>query len=173
MTTEPTSTRFARFPPGYGEPETLGDALPWSFVQERLRSAPNYWLATVTPSGRPHARPVDGVWVDGALCFGGSDKARWVRHLTANPAASVHLASNNDVVILEGEAHFITDDQHPLAGPSAAASRAKYPQYFSDASPTFQPFWLLRPSTAYAWTLDGFPRGAARWTFSPARPSRR
>jgi hypothetical protein len=166
MTTEPVSTRFAHFPPGYGEPETMGDPLPWSFVEERLRAAPNYWLATVAPSGRPHARPVDGVWVAGALCFGGSDKALWVRNLTVNPALSAHLANNNDVVILEGTAEFITDEQHPLVGPSAAASREKYPQYFTDAAPAaFQPFWMLRPRTVYAWTLEGFPRGAARWMF--------
>jgi general stress protein 26 len=166
MVTEPRSTRFARFPPGYGEPASLGDPLPWSFVDERLRVARNYWLATVAPSGRPHVRPVDGVWVAGALCFGGSDKALWVRNLMANPNVSVHLPSDNDVVILEGTAEFVTDPEHPLAAASAAASREKYPQYFSDASsPEFQPFWMVRPSTGYAWTLEGFPRGAARLTF--------
>jgi hypothetical protein len=168
MTTELVSTRFARFPPGYGEPERLGDVLPWSFVHERLEAAPNYWITTITPSGRPHARPVDGVWLEGALCFGGSDRALWVRNLAANPSISVHLASNTDVVILEGTAEFVTDAQHPLAAPSAAATRAKYPQYFSESAPAFQPFWMLRPRTVYAWTLEGFPRGAARWTFGRA-----
>jgi len=24
---------------------------------------------------------------------------------------------------------------------------------------------MLRPRIVYAWTLEGFPRGAARWTF--------
>ena len=166
MVTEPVATRFVHFPPGYGEPANLGDALPWSFVDERLRASRNYWLSTVAPSGRPHARPVDGVWVEGALCFGGSDKALWVRNLTVNPAVSVQLPLDDDVVILEGTAQFVTDPEHPLGAASTAASRAKYPQYFSDASPPFQPFWMLRPNTVYAWTLEGFPRGAARWTFN-------
>ena len=45
-----------------------------------------------------------------------------------------------------------------------AASRAKYPQYYSADMP-FRPFWMLRPAAAYAWTLEGFPRGATRWHF--------
>jgi hypothetical protein len=160
----PVTPRSVRFPPGYGEPGKAGELLAWSFVEERLAAAPNYWITTVTASGRPHARPVDGVWVDGALCFGGSDKALWVRNLTANPALSVNLASHTEAVILEGMAEYITEPQHPLAAPSAAASRAKYPQYYSADSP-FQPFWAMRPSVAYAWTLDRFPSDAARWTF--------
>jgi hypothetical protein len=46
-----------------------------------------------------------------------------------------------------------------------AASKEKYPQYFS-GDPPFRPFWVLRPTTAFAWTLAGFPRGATRWDFS-------
>jgi hypothetical protein len=162
---EPVSTGSAHFPPQYGEPGSQADLLPWSFVEVRLRSAPNYWITTATPSGRPHARPIDGVWVDGALCFGGSDQTRWVRNLVANPAISVHLASNTEVVILEGAAQLVVDPGHPLAAPSAAASREKYPQYFSSDTPTFRPFWVLRPRVVYAWTLEGFPLGAARWRF--------
>jgi hypothetical protein len=163
---EPASSRFVRFPPGYGKAGKRADLLPWSFVEEHLRAAANYWLTTITPSGRPHARPVDGVWVNGALCFGGSDKALWVRNLTANPAVSVHLASNAEAIILEGTAQFVRDPQHPLAAPNAAASREKYPQYYSDPNAPFQPFWMLSPRTVYAWTLERFPRDAVRWTFT-------
>jgi hypothetical protein len=153
-----------RFPDGYGTaggPESL---LPWSHVEERMRRAANYWITTVSPEGRPHARPIDGVWVEGALCFGGSPAARWVRHLMANPSISVHLNSEAEAIILEGRAELVTDASHPLAAPSMAASREKYPQYYSGESP-FRPFWALRPTTAYAWTLEGFPRGATRFRF--------
>jgi hypothetical protein len=83
----------------------------------------------------------------------------------ANPSISVHLSSSAEAVILEGTAAFITDPSHPLAAPFLAASKEKYPQYFSDPEPPFRPFWALRPATAYAWTLGGFPRGATRWRF--------
>ena len=88
-----------------------------------------------------------------------------MRNLMANPAVSVHLSSEAEAIILEGTAEYVADPSHPLAAPSAAASRAKYPQYSSGGAPPFRPFWALRPTTAFAWTLDGFPRGATRWRF--------
>jgi hypothetical protein len=45
-----------------------------------------------------------------------------------------------------------------------AAAREKYPQYYAAKTP-FRPFWVLRPTTAFAWTLEGFPHGATRWRF--------
>ena len=122
-------------------------------------------MATVGPHARPHARPVDGVWVDGALCFGGSPETRWVRNLMANPSIALHLSSEAEAIILEGTAELITDPAHPLAAPAMAASKAKYPQYFSGAAMPFRPFWILRPITAFAWTLEGFPGDATRWRF--------
>ena len=131
-----------------------------------MRAASNYWITTVGPDARPHARPVDGVWVDGALCFGGSPETRWVRNLMANPAISVNLSSEAEAIILEGTALCVTDPSHPLAEPSMAASKQKYPQYYPGSNTPFRPFWMLRPTTAYAWTLAGFPRGATRWRFA-------
>jgi hypothetical protein len=164
VASEPASARPVRFPPEYGAPGGVENLRSWRDVEPRLQAAANYWVTTIGPGGRPHARPVDGVWVDGALCFGGSPATRWVRNLLANPAISVHLSSEAEAIILEGTAEVVTDPAHPLAGPCMAASRAKYPQYYSSDMP-FRPFWMLRPTIAYAWTLDGFPRGATRWRF--------
>jgi general stress protein 26 len=161
---EPLSIRAIRFPAAYGTPGPSDSLLPWSYVEERLRAAPNYWITTVGPDARPHARPVDGVWV-GALCFGGSPETRWVRNLRANPAVSAHLGSEVEAVILEGRAEYVTDADNPLAAPMLAASREKYPRYFSGDDTPFRPFWALRPTTAFAWKLEGFPRGATRWQF--------
>jgi general stress protein 26 len=165
MTREPLSVRSVRFPAAYGAPGGPDSLLPWHHVEERLRAASNYWITTVGPDARPHARPVDGVWVDGALCFGGSPETRWVRNLMANPSISVNLSSEAEAIILEGTAELVTSPSHPLAEPSMAATRAKYPQYYSGAETPFRPFWALRPTTAFAWALEGFPRGATRWRF--------
>jgi general stress protein 26 len=165
MTGKPASVRSVRFPAAYGTPGGPDSLRPWSDVEERLRRASNYWITTVGSNARPHARPVDGVWVEGALCFGGSPETRWVRNLMANPSISVHLSSEAEAIILEGVAELVTDPSHPLAAPSMAASKEKYPQYFSGNESPFRPFWALRPTTAFAWTLEGFPRGATRWRF--------
>jgi hypothetical protein len=164
VASEPASIRPVRFPPEYGRPGGPESLRSWSDIESRLRAAPNYWIATVTPGARPHTRPVDGVWVDGALCFGGSPATRWVRNLLANPAISVHLASEAEAIILEGTVEVVTDPAHPLAAAQMAAAREKYPQYYATETP-FRPFWVLRPTTAFAWTLEGFPRGATRWRF--------
>src|SRR5262245_36164925 len=164
MTGEPLSGRAVRLPSAYGALGGSGGLLPWSFVEERMRRAANYWMVTVGPNARPHARPVDGVWVEGVLCFGGSPETRWVRNLIANPAMSVNLSSEAEAIILEGTAEVVTDPAHPLAAPSMAASRQKYPQYYA-AESSFRPFWTLQPTRAFAWKLEGFPRGATRWSF--------
>ena len=166
MTSELCSVRSVRLPPAYGTPGGPDSLVPWSYVEERLRAAANYWITTVGPNARPHARPVDGVWVDGALCFGGSPETRWVRNLMANPAISVNLSSEAEAIILEGTAQYVTHSSHPLAAVSTAATKAKYPQYFSGDESPFRPFWALRPTTAFAWTLEGFPRGATCWRFA-------
>ena len=158
-------------PAEYGVPESSDGTLPWEFVEERLVAAPNYWVATVGPGGAPHVRPVDGVWVDGALCFGGSPKTRWVRNLQQDGRLSVHLPHDDEVIILEGRAEFVIDASNPLAQPSMQASRAKYPQYYGgDDAPAFRPFWALRPVTVYAWTLTGFPANVTRWHLDEAVP---
>jgi nitroimidazol reductase NimA-like FMN-containing flavoprotein (pyridoxamine 5'-phosphate oxidase superfamily) len=167
MSDQPASVTRAAFPPDYGRRGgEADDPLPWERVDQWLREAPNYWVSTVMPGGRPHSRPVDGVWVEGALCFGGSPETRWVRNLVANPSISVHLPSGDEVVILDGTAEMVTDPEDSRAAPSMAASKAKYPQYYPGDEPMpFQPFWSLRPQVVYAWTLEGFPNRATRWTF--------
>jgi hypothetical protein len=158
-------------PAEYGVPESSDGTLSWEFVEERLVAAPNYWVATVGPGGAPHVRPVDGVWVDGALCFGGSPKTRWVRNLQQDGRLSVHLPHDDEVIILEGRAKFVNDPDSPFAAASTKATRAKYPQYFpADEDPPARPFWMLRPVTVYAWTLTGFPANVTRWHLDDAMP---
>lgn len=89
-------------PANYPFPKDPERLLPWSHVVERLERAPNYWLATTRPDGRPRVTPVWGVWVHGALYFDGPPTTRWARNLAASPNVSVHLENADDVVILEG-----------------------------------------------------------------------
>ena len=142
--------------------------MAWAAIEDQLREATTYWLSTVSPDGRPHARPVDGVWVEGALVFGGSPDTRWVRNLQQNPALSVHLPSGDDVVILEGTVELVTDADHPVSEPSRAGAARRSTRSTTRATSCreHQPFWMLRPTVAYAWTLEGFPKGATRWTFT-------
>ena len=153
MPSEPTASR--PHVPGYGVPKNMKGALPWSFVGERMAKAKNYWICTSSTDGRPHAVPTWGVWVDGAVCFGGGPATRWARNLSANPAVAVHLEDGTEVVILEGTVQRITDPQDPLSTRVADAYEAKYKMRHPP------PFWMLRPSVAFAWST--FPKDATRW----------
>ena len=116
---EPTLVASRPYSPGaeYGMPKSKRGLLPWQHVSERMAAARYYWISTVDPDGRPHATPVDGLWLDDLLYFGGSPTTRRNRNLALNPATCVHLESGIDVVILHGDAH-------PLRALRAHACRA-------------------------------------------------
>lgn len=101
----------------------------WSRVEERLTRERVVWLATVGPSGRPRVRPIDAVYLEGAIYVGGSPATRWVQEVGLNPHVSVHLDDVNDVLIVEGDADVLTTMDPALAERLAAASNAKFPEY--------------------------------------------
>ncbi len=164
----PTATA-ARFPGEYGQTAAgLAELIPWEETAAKIAASSNYVLSTTTAEGRPHQRPVDGVFVDDTLAFGGSPETRWVRHLQQRPDVSVCLPDDDLALILEGTVRLVTDPDLPLAAAVQAANVAKYPQYFAtgDERP-FHPFWALRPRRVYTWSLTGFPARATRYDFHP------
>jgi len=158
---EPTSRRL-KFPSGYQIAASDAPLLPWSHVVERLARAHNYWLVTTRPDGRPHATPVWGAWVDDAFYFDGIWTARWARNLATNPAATVHLESGADVVILEGT----VEDVVPEPEVAARIVAAYVAKYGSDAPipEAANGMYRLRLRSARAWS--SFPDDATRWGFS-------
>ena len=151
---------FGRYP----EPQTL----PWRWAETRLTNAANYWVATTRPDGRPHCRPVWGVWLDGLLYF--STGSLMNGSLRANPAIAVHLESADEVVIVEGTAEGVTELDRWRG--FVAAYNPKYNWDF-DSSTIFGGFWAVRPHVVFGWLSDpsGLDGGAAfqgtatRWTF--------
>lgn len=157
-------------PRDYGVPQTEEGMLPWSWANERLERARNFWFCTTRPDGRPHAVPAWGVWLDGVLYFEGSPQTRRARNLAANPALVAHLESGDEVVILEGEGREAWPPARALAERLAAAFAAKYGE-----SHGYRPgpeqwdgggLWALRPRLAFAWSE--FPRTLTRFRFPEA-----
>jgi hypothetical protein len=141
--------------PGYGISAGPEGLISWSEVEKRIETARSYWIATVSAMGRPHSRPVDGIWLDGALYFAGGD-VKWSRNLRENPAAQVHLESTEQVVILEGSVERIAA-KAPELERVAEAGRTKYGNDYAGER------WVFRPTTAFAWT--NFAKDATRWRF--------
>lgn len=153
-------------PDGYGIPASTQGMLPWSFVEERMAAAKNYWIGTVRPDGRPHSMPVWGVWLDGTLYFEGSPETRRGRNIAANPAVVVHLESGDQVVIIEGEAYETSRPERPLAVRLAEAYTAKYaPVGYQPGPDSWDQggLYVLQPHTVFAWT--SFPKDTTRWQF--------
>lgn len=68
-----------------------------------------FFVATVRPNGRPHSAGVGAVWVDDALYFTSGPGTLKSRNLAANPACSVSVRLRGIDLVLEGEAHRVTD----------------------------------------------------------------
>lgn len=154
-------------PDGYGVPENNDTLLPWSFVEEQMAAARNYWISTATRDGRPAATPVWGAWVDGRLYFDGAPTTRRGRNIRQNPDVVVHLESGDQVVILEGEAVILDGPpERALAEKVAANYRAKYAD--SGYSPTPDQWdagglFIFTPRMGMGWTK--FPENVTRWSF--------
>jgi PPOX class probable F420-dependent enzyme len=147
-------------PRGYGVPTDAsgGELLPWSWAEEQLTQARNYWICTTRRDGRPHAVPVWGIWFDGAVWFGTSPDSLKARNLARDPRLVVHLESGDDVVILEGRVE-LSRDADALKR-YAEAYEQKYSHRPSEAGA-----YVLRPSVAQTWTEQDFARNATRWVF--------
>jgi Pyridoxamine 5'-phosphate oxidase len=142
----------------YGISTEAKGMLPWSWADERLRAGRNYWIVTTRPDGRPHAMPVWGIWLDGAVHWSSAPSSVKAKNLARDPRVVIHLESGDDVVILEGEIEtFALDDR------VADAYEAKYkwrPEP-SDGGGWFR----LAPRVAFAWTEQDYPSTATRFDF--------
>lgn len=146
-------------PDEYGTPSNV---LDWPAVARDLEAAERYWLTTTRPDGRPHAVPVDALWMDDALYFGGSTQTVHHRNLARNPRAVVHLEDALAATIVEGSASWQTPT-HQLAVRLADASAAKYGYAPSPDAYEASGLWVLRPHIVLAWR--NLPTDATRFTF--------
>jgi hypothetical protein len=153
-----------QMPKQYRLPKDRKGLLPWSHVDQRMKEAMRYWICTVTPDGRPHATPVDGLWLDDSLYFGGSPETRWRQNLSANPAVSIHLENALEVVILRGKGGVLTELDPVLAQTLSKASKDKYGFALSPKDYEKSGICVFHPQIVLAW--QHFPKDATRWRFS-------
>ena len=117
----------ASLPDGYAEAEA--ELLPWSHVDQRMREARHYWLASVSQDGSPHTRPVGGMWLDDKLYLGGSPQSKWMRNVLAEPRACVSLSEENEgdrAVVLHGRVAFIHPDRELAEHGSTVVSSSDF-----------------------------------------------
>ncbi len=148
--------------PGYGIlPENEGDGLlPWSWAQQRLSAARNYFLATTRPDGGPHVMVVWGLWLDDTFQFSTGRSSRKAKNLAADPRCVVTPEGADEAVVVEGVASELSDAaSHP------AFFRAYEQKYGMDVSTMGEPLYLVRPRAVFGQIEKTFTRSATRWRF--------
>lgn len=170
--TEPTTTRNLD---RYGSAE-----LPWSRPRDVLAAdSPTadltFFVATVRPDGRPHSAGVGAVWVAGALYFTSGPGTRKSRNLAANPACSVSVRLRGIDLVLEGEAHRVTDHDtlervaavYRTGGWPVSVREDAFTAPYSAPSAGPAPWHLYRLALHSAvGVATAEPHGATRWTFA-------
>lgn len=153
-----------RIPASYGVPTdgSGGDLLPWSWAVERLEAARNYWICTTRANGRPHAVPVWGLWLDGAVWFASGRESQKARNLARSPEAVIHLESGDETVILEGE---VVDVSEPSSRERFADAYEEKYGFRPDPADPASAVYALRPRVAHTWHERDYPNTATRWIF--------
>jgi hypothetical protein len=153
--------------PGYGVlPADQGSGLiPWAEAERRLSGSHDYWVATVTPAGRPHVMPVWGVWLDGRLWFSSGGRSRKARNLDADPRCTTTTDDAQNPVVLDGVAERVVDIEEIAA--FVVAMNAKYDAGMTVdfVDPAVNGTFAVRPERAFALTHDDFVGSPTRWRF--------
>jgi len=167
----------------YGTP-----LLDWTSIRRRLdqgvTQAPGTggpgrhtcWLATINRDGTPHLTGVGALWVDGAFWFETGPTSRKGRNLARDPRCSLSLAAEEFDLVVEGEAHRVTDPA-TVAAMAARWAAHGWPARVDESgtaltaeysAPSAGPpsWWVyqLTPAGATA-LLTVEPGGATRWRF--------
>ena len=140
--------------PEPGQPRMFGGhvgsaKLPWTWAIEQLNGARNYWIATTCPDGKPHSRPVWGVWFENTFYFSTGSLA--ASNLASHPEITIHLESGSKVVIIEGVAKPI--DDVALVEHVVSQYNQKY-NWNIDPHNLPGPFFAVRPLIAFRWHFE-------------------
>ena len=136
--------------------------LDWDWAAERLERAHNYWVASASSAGRPHAAPIWGLWLEGVFYFSTARGSRKGVNLAENPIAVVHLESGDEVVIVEGPVQEVSARKE--LDRLAAAYGEKYTLEITFEDPG-SVVYALQPERAFAWREQDYPESATRFTF--------
>ena len=151
--------------PGYGIAADPSGLLPWSWAETRLRESHDFWLATVTPGGRPHLMPVWAVWTGEVLWFSSSLRSAKARNIAAGSAVSIATEDPYEPVVVEGTAEIVTAPAALRSFLDAMNEKysTAYEEDFLDTGVNAS--MRLRPEKAFGLREKDFAGTPTRWTF--------
>jgi hypothetical protein len=138
--------------------------LPWRWVSTRMEHARNYWISTYSREF-PSSRPVWGVWNQPRLLF--SSGSQIARNIARDSRVQVNLESGDELVIIEGTAHPLQEDDLEFW------IREYNAKYNWDMPHTTDDVFEVRPTRVLAWVCDSsgqdggalFTNSATEWSF--------
>ena len=152
------------------------DALPWSQPHDLLAAGmPEASLGTAQPDGRPHAAFFGALWHDGDIYMVSGPGTRKSRNLAANPACTISVRLPGIDLVLEGEAHRVTDRttletlaaRYREGGWPAQVEGDAFTAPYSAPSAGPPPWHLYRITFHTAVGVGtAEPYGATRWRFA-------
>jgi Pyridoxamine 5'-phosphate oxidase len=155
------------------------DVMPWSRAAEALGTGAlgaekPCFLGTVRPDGRPHAAGVGVAEHEGAIYVVSGPATRKSRNLAANPSCTLSMRLEGIDLVLEGEAHRVTDPE-TLEQVAAVYRDGGWPAEregdaltapYSAQSAGPGPWHLYRIDVHTAFGVGiRAPHGASRWRF--------
>ena len=157
------------------------EPLPWSRPRDLLpesltKMETAVFLGTASPDGRPHAAGIGAAWHDGEIYFTSGPGTRKARDLAANPACTISIRLPGLDLVMEGEAHRVTDvgtierlaAHYAAEGwPAESDGQGGLTAPFSAPSAGPPPWHLYRFTLRTAvGVASAEPHGATKWTFS-------
>jgi hypothetical protein len=134
------------------------------------------WLATIDPDGRPHVTGIGALWRDGTFWFETGEHTRKGRNIARDPRCTLSVAADTFDLVVEAEAHRVTD-QNVVAALAAAWAAEGWPAEVDEsgialtapfsapsAGPPPWAVYRLTIQTATALSTAG-QGGATRWRF--------
>ena len=156
--------------------------LPWAEAQARIEAARFYFLTTLHTSGRPHTRPVLGVWAGEALYTTTTRAAQKGRNLRVDPRCSIAIMADDMHIVIEGTASPVQADAALEQVAEAYRSKYNWPvtvvhggfdaPYAAPAAgpPPYEPYQVT-PTAVYGWgTNDIIGPRHTRWSFPHETP---
>ena len=134
------------------------------------------WLATVNEDGSPHVTGIGALWHDGTFWFQTGDRTRKAKNLARDARCTVSVATHDFDLVIEGEAHKVTD-RPTVAAMAERWATEGWPAHvdesgraltaeFSAPSAGPPPWFVYRLTPSVATALGTTePGGATRWRF--------
>ena len=133
------------------------------------------WLATIDADGRPHVTGIGAMWVDGSFWFETGATTRKGRNLARDPRCTLSVATAGFDLVVEGEAHLVTDPER--VAQLAAAWADDWPVQVDETGIALTAAYSAPSAGPPPWSVYGIeakaatalatvePGGATRWRF--------